>query len=107
MADQREVNDEIADALAHPVSFDDENFDEDELEKELEDLEKELGELTVNNVLPSVPQNDIKTRTESMIILKLLSIYFYKHIFFRKERKACSGSLVNVRRSKEKQHFFR
>ncbi|EFA06403.1 charged multivesicular body protein 4b [Tribolium castaneum] len=63
LAEQRDLNDEISDAIAHPVGFEDDGIDEEELEKELENLDKELGDLSVDD-LPEVPQNDIKHKAK-------------------------------------------
>lgn len=60
MAAQREVAGEIADAISQPVGFED-DFDEDELERELQELE-DLEDSSVDRLLPTVPQDDIKDK---------------------------------------------
>jgi charged multivesicular body protein 4 len=60
MAAQREVAGEIADAISQPVGFED-DFDEDELERELQELE-DLEDSSVDRLLPTVPQGDIKDK---------------------------------------------
>ncbi|XP_044264687.1 charged multivesicular body protein 4b-like [Tribolium madens] len=62
-AEQRDFNDEISDAIAHPVGFEEEGLDEEELERELESLEKEMQDLSVDN-LPEVQQNDTKDKAK-------------------------------------------
>ncbi|XP_031619808.1 charged multivesicular body protein 4b [Contarinia nasturtii] len=65
IAEQQDVAKEISDAISNPVAFG-QDVDEDELEKELEELEQEeldkdlLGVGTSTHELPEVPTGDIK-----------------------------------------------
>lgn len=64
IAEQQDVAREISDAISNPVAFG-QDIDEDELEKELEELEQEeldkelLGVGPVADDLPAVPQGEL------------------------------------------------
>lgn len=64
IAEQQDVAREISDAISNPVAFG-QDIDEDELEKELEELEQEeldkelLGVGPVSDDLPAVPQGEL------------------------------------------------
>lgn len=76
IAEQQDVAKEISDAISNPVAFG-QDVDDDELEKELEELEQEALEdelLKVGpsagaaDVLPAVPQGEVvKPRPASMM----------------------------------------
>lgn len=65
IAEQQDVAKEISDAISNPVAFG-QDYDEDELEQELEALEQEeldnqlIGVGTSANELPEVPTGDLK-----------------------------------------------
>ncbi|KAM4026923.1 charged multivesicular body protein 4c [Anomaloglossus baeobatrachus] len=60
--EQQDVAQEISDAISRPVSFGDE-FDEDELMAELEELEQtDLNKHLANVTLPSVPSSKLPSR---------------------------------------------
>ncbi|CAH2285490.1 charged multivesicular body 4c [Pelobates cultripes] len=62
--EQQDVAQEISDAISRPVGFGDE-FDEDELLEELEELEQEeLNSHLANVTLPSVPSTKLPSRPE-------------------------------------------
>lgn len=81
IAEQQDVAREISDAISNPVAFG-QDADEDELEKELEELQQEqldkelLGIDTTTDELPAVPTSvpvaPSKTRTSIAIILIIL-----------------------------------
>lgn len=64
IAEQQDVAREISDAISNPVAFG-QDIDEDELEKELEELEQEeldkdlLGVGPLADELPSVPKGEL------------------------------------------------
>ncbi|CAH2285489.1 charged multivesicular body 4c [Pelobates cultripes] len=63
--EQQDVAQEISDAISRPVGFGDE-FDEDELLEELEELEQEeLNSHLANVTLPSVPSTKLPSRPAS------------------------------------------
>lgn len=75
IAEQQDVAKEISDAISNPVAFGS-DVDEDELEKELEELEqeeldKELLDIPKADELPAVPATDLpaapgKSRTSKL-----------------------------------------
>lgn len=70
IAEQQDVAREISDAISNPVAFG-QDIDEDELEKELEELEQEeldkelLGVGPLADDLPSVPRTELVKPTPS------------------------------------------
>lgn len=64
LAEQKEVADEISDALVAPVDFG-ASFDEDELEQELKELTGELDDISLDD-LPAVPQQNVKRKEKSI-----------------------------------------
>ena len=69
IAEQQNIAQEISDAISNPVAFP-QDVDEDELERELEELEqeqldKELLDVGPSaNVLPDVPTEDLPERAK-------------------------------------------
>lgn len=69
IAEQQDVAKEISDAISNPVAFG-QDIDEDELEKELEELEQEefdkefLGVAGPSTELPEVPTEEIKDKAK-------------------------------------------
>lgn len=80
IAEQQDVAREISDAISNPVAFG-QDIDEDELEKELEELEQEeldkelLGVGPVADNLPSVPQGELVRPTVSSEFIQILIKY--------------------------------
>ncbi|XP_067001762.1 charged multivesicular body protein 4 [Anabrus simplex] len=70
IAEQQDVAREISDAISNPVAFG-QDIDEDELERELEELEQEeldkelLGVTPVTEELPAVPTTELKPREKT------------------------------------------
>lgn len=85
IAEQQDIANEISNAISNPVAFG-QDIDEDELEKELEDLEQEeldkkMVDIPVKpteDVLPSVPTG-VPTKAKAS---KLLQGENYRQIFY-------------------------
>lgn len=78
IAEQQDVAREISDAISNPVAFG-QDIDEDELEKELEELEQEeldkelLGVGPVSDDLPAVPQGELVRPSASSKFIIILA----------------------------------
>jgi charged multivesicular body protein 4 len=74
IAEQQELANEISNVISSPMGFD-AQIDEDELMKELEDLEQESLDTQLLNIpradslLPSVPSDELETKGKTHIII--------------------------------------
>lgn len=92
IAEQQDVAKEISDAISNPVAFG-QDADEDELEKELEELQqeeldKELLGIESTDELPAVPATSVpavpsKTRTSNYYFYHLILVYSCQKVFYR------------------------
>lgn len=89
IAEQQDVAKEISDAISKPVAFDT-DIDDEELEKELEELEQEelnkkLLDFDDPSKLPAVPTDDLATKdkpTKGMFFpIKTPFLFTYSFIF--------------------------
>lgn len=81
IAEQQDLAKEISDAISNPVAFG-QDVDDDELEKELEELEQEALEdelLKVGpstNELPNVPEGEVKVKPAPSKLKFLMPVNF-------------------------------
>lgn len=86
IAEQQDVAKEIADAISNPVALGGE-FDEDDLEKELEALEQEALEDELINISPSVqempdvPKEKIAQKAKASKLTIYFTIYLHEASF--------------------------